>query len=217
MAIAFDTSSIGTLANPATGITKSHTVTGSDAILFAAGGIPTSDKLTSATFDGDAMTKIEAFQIGDARGCYLLYIVVGTGSGTPLNVVLNGTSDAWQVGIASYTGADQTTPIDVSTRNNGTGSQTYTDDLTTTVDGCYIVGSYRAGTNLIDFNDTDVLQSANGLSIFDDRSATTAGTITVEMRQSGGTGAGGWVLAAFKPATAGAANSVKSINGISNV
>jgi len=215
MAIAYDTSSIGTLANPATGITVAITPTaGSDMIVVAAGGIPTTDKLTTIKYDGTDMDAVGTFQNGDGRGCYLHYLAIGTGPGTAKNVVIVGGSDAWQMGLATYTGVDQTTPVDVSTQNSGTGASLYTDDLTTTVDGCFIVGSLRSGTSIDTYNDTTVRQTANGLSLFEDASGTTASTVTVEMDITGaGTASCGWVLAAFQPVAA-AGSLIKSVNGV---
>jgi len=212
MAIAFDTSSIATLANPATSVTWSHTTAaGSDRVLMVAGGIPTTDKLTTVTYNSVSCTKIQAFQLGDSRGCYLHYLVApATGAN---NVVISGSSDAWIGAAATYTGVDQSSPIDASAvkRDAGTGSA-FSLDVTSVTDNCWLVGSVRCGTAGTAGSGTIIRQTASGLTLADSNSAITpAGATNLNFTMSFA-GIGG-VIAAIAP-VATATTSIKSVNGV---
>ena len=208
MAIAFDTSSVGTLANPATGITVSITPSaGSDMVVSAAVGVPTSDKLTTIKYDGTDMTEVESFQLGDSRGCYLYYLAIGTGPGSAKNVVVVGSSDAWQMALSTYTGVDQTTPLDTSGANRSVGPTIPSLDvsITTTVDDCWAVTSLRSGLATTNGTNTVVRRTANGLGLSDTNgSLGTAGAKTINIGQNVANAAGtGAIAVALKPATGG--------------
>lgn len=208
MAIAFDTSSVATIANPATSVTWSHTTaSGSDRFMIVAGGCPTSDKLTDVKYNAAAaMTVIESFQLGDNRGCYLHYMVAPD-TGTH-NVVITGSSDAWIGASATYTGVDQSSPIDDSVTNRDLTNPVNNIDfaVTTTVEGCWGVYSGRAGIAGTNGSNTTLRRTAGGLAMGDTNgSLGTSGSYNINYAISSDstTGMGG-VGAAFKPVQAAA-------------
>lgn len=208
MAIAFDVSSIGTLANPATGITVAITPSaGANMAVFASVGAPTTDKLTSIRYDGTDMTEVQSFTNVDGRGIYLYYIPIATGPGTAKNVVVVGASDAWQMALASYTGVAQTSTLDTSNTGVTIGSSVSSIDIsiTTTTDDCWAIAAGRAGLGFTNGTNTTMRRTANGVGLVDtDASLGTAGAETINVAVTAPTAAGlGAIVAAIKPAGGG--------------
>lgn len=137
MAIAVDSKTIGT-HNQAS---WSHTCTGSNLILFVfAENQPNGSPVTGVTYNGVAMTQIgSTLNSGGNSAANLWYLIApATGTHTVTMSASGGFGGNFEGVSASYTGVDQTTPINVSPNGSGTGTSA-TTSTTTTVDKCWAV------------------------------------------------------------------------------
>jgi hypothetical protein len=187
MAIAVDATSFTTnVANQTAGgtTTVSHVVgSGSNMLLIVSistwnnGG--TGAGCSSVTYGGTAMTLVRA---GVANGAFYTeqWALVAPTSGTA-NIVATvaGKTDKLGMGNVSFSGADQTTGIDVSTNAIGTVG-TVTASLTTTAAGEYLVdaASHLSANNPSSHTGTQIYSdAASGTSTVSQYgTATTAGT-----------------------------------------
>lgn len=147
MAIAFDSGSNGNYTYSAGSITYAHTISGSDRILFVGywtGGSYTS---VSSTYNGTSNTgQLDVGRGYTTGGSYFTmtyHVAPSTGTNNIVATVVNS-DGAMATASASYTGVDQTTPIDVhaasnasSTPNNQTSP--WTAYITSTVDNAWAV------------------------------------------------------------------------------
>ena len=200
MAIAFDAAANGNYTYSAGSITYAHTCTGSDRILFVSywtGGSYTS---VSATYNGVSNTGQldvgRAYTTGSSYFTMVYFVAPATGSNNIVATVTNG-DGAMETSSSSYTGVDQTTPIDVHTTGNASSSPNaqsspWSYGITSTVDNCWAVmlmGSEggnptNAGTGTTRRAQEPTLRQAG---IFDNGSAKTpAGLITLEISGWGG-------------------------------
>lgn len=110
MSIALDNYSTGSTGWGGA-VTQSHTVSGSDRILIAACTLNSStDKVSGVTYNGIALTRIRAELI--AQASTYLYYLLAPATGTHDLVFSFTTSDQAAVCMgASFTGVDQTTPL----------------------------------------------------------------------------------------------------------
>jgi len=147
--IAFDNFTNGGFFASGTTDTYSHTVSGSDKILFVfirLGG--TSDLVTSVTYNGDGMTLVDKDIGSNNLGTYLYYLV-NPDSGTH-DVTINLSSTATVLSTASsYNGANQTTQLDATGKTSGTGT-IGTISLTTVADNTWIVAGFNSGAGNLD-------------------------------------------------------------------
>ena len=97
--------------------TWTHTTTGSNRflVLFAdiwqdVGGTGT---ITSATYNGTALTKATNTR-GGGMASEIWYLVAPTTGSNTVSVTVTGATDAIKLATASFTGATQTSPLDVS-------------------------------------------------------------------------------------------------------
>jgi|JI8StandDraft_1071087.scaffolds.fasta_scaffold00207_28 hypothetical protein len=190
MAIAFDSNATGSTTGAAS-ITFSHTVSGSDRVLFAAGEDNGSHNIT-CTYNGVSMTQID---VDNPSGLTMLYLIApATGAN---NVVMSRSGSGFLVGMsASYTGADQTTPINAQAKEGYPADNAATESISITpgVVDCWAVGCAFANVN----------------------AATTAGAGTT-IRQSNSNASGGVGLgdnnAAINPAASTTLNFVSTSSG----
>ena len=94
------------------------------------------------TYGGQAMTLIGTFNGGGSvfNTTYLYYLKNPPSGANTL--IANGTTPFYVYGgVATYSGVDQTTPIDASGTNSGSGTS-LSKSLTTTNDGDWLVGSF---------------------------------------------------------------------------
>lgn len=145
MAIAFDNSALKQ-QNAATSASWTHTVTGSNTVgimgvTFAAG----TDVSGTPTWNGVNMTLLLSLSVGGATfDKSYLYYIVNPGTGT---ITVNNTGGANYIycGSLSYTGVDQTTPVDASGTGTATGTS-ITKSLTTTIDNDWLVSFFVGAT-----------------------------------------------------------------------
>jgi hypothetical protein len=112
-AIAFDAFTAGTLVNPGTSVTISHTTSGSDRILFG-GGIVRTNTITGMTYNGTGMTAIGSPVTGVNDKIYLFYMVAPA-TGAHNLVISQSGSSVINGNAISYTGASQTGQPDAYT------------------------------------------------------------------------------------------------------
>jgi hypothetical protein len=141
--IAFDASAEGTATTNAT-LTFAHTCTGNDLILIVA-VVDQDHNTTGVTYNGVAMTAINNGAQGDS-----LWYLVGPATGSN-NVVVtrSGAGDLFNAASSSYTGVDQSSPIDSSNTGNSL-SRPLTITTTVVASGCWLVGmaaNFNAGTS----------------------------------------------------------------------
>jgi hypothetical protein len=149
MAIAHDANASGLSASsPAT---FSHTCTGSDRILFVAAASNTSETVTGVTYNGVSMTEVDSVTAGATQ--HLFYLVAPA---TGANNVVVSTSGSVAVGSSvSYTGVDQTSPIDATAL--GATAQTvtnYTASITSVADNSWSIMTSRTGNGYAWTGDT---------------------------------------------------------------
>lgn len=145
MAIARDSSTgLSASASGATSFTYAHTCAGDDRYLFVYVFDATTSEasVTGVTYNGVSMTKLVSARRGDSDRYIHIFGLVAPATGAN-NVVVSrtGTTSVMRSGAVSYTGVDQTNPVnDTETYT----SPTPADDLqlsispTTTVDNCII-------------------------------------------------------------------------------
>jgi hypothetical protein len=147
MAIAFDAATVTTSTTGATH-TFSHTCTGTDRFLFVTVeqlNDTTTDKVTGVTYGGVAMTRLSKINVLTYNWVTYVYYLKNPASGAN-NVVVSRTYAAGQTygGACSYTGVNQTTPINANTTGTGING-TMTTSLTSTVDNSWF---YIGATNI---------------------------------------------------------------------
>lgn len=212
MAIAYDTLTASTVSS-ASSKTVSHTCSGSDRLLFVFGYVE-GGKTMTATYAGNAMTEL-AYRDMNYSPNHRLYLFYQTNPASGANDIVttnSGSAYTWCAGM-SYTGAAQSSPIDVSGSTNSSASTTVNIPLTlTTSDGWIICCSWHDnGGSLAGELDTATTRGTlNGAAIFVDSNGTKAsGSRTA--RTTAATGGTVGIAAAFKIATV--ATSVKDMIG----
>ncbi len=144
MAIAFDSSSNGTIAT-GTSITFSHTCSGIDRILFVLSFDDTggSSAVTGITYAGSAMTKITGIQVSADMWITMWYLInPNTGAN---NVVISAGSSVLLCGTSqSYTGAKQSGVPDASGSSAASGISA-TQSVTTVANNCWTIAILKTG------------------------------------------------------------------------
>lgn len=178
-AIAVDDTSSKTRDNKSS-ITWTHTCTGSNLILVVSlamrDGKVDDRNVGSVTYNGTALTK--AVDLDDAGNLYNVEIwyLVNPDTGSAYDIVASNVSGEactiFTVGAVSLTGVDQTTGLDASNSDTGTGSPTV--DVTTIADDCYLVdsmytlqhsgGKVSVGANQVEIQKTDTGNTTCGAS-----------------------------------------------------
>lgn len=207
MAITYDTSANG-IAPGATSLTYSHTVTGSNPILFV--GVftaTTADTVTGVTYNGVAMTRINTRANATSRA--YLYVLPGCATGAN-NIVVTVSGAITIQGISlSYTGASQTGQPDSNATNQVTSNSTLTTSTTVVASNCWLVsfmslevaGGAAAGTGTT----LRASQAANS-SMGDSNGTVGTGSQSMQWNSNPGENLV-VVMASFSPATAPAVNS----------
>lgn len=208
MAIAFDAATAGNYAS-GTSYSFSHTCSGTDRILFVhAFKNGTADTITGVTYNGVSMTLINKQVASTDRYTYLYYLIApATGS----NTITISSSSSVAIGgnASSYTGVDQTSPIDTQTTTTFTASPC-TTSVTTTTDNCWAILTTIIGTTVEPVASTNSTKRARNTTfadavIFDNNTAITpAGSYSMTVTESTfSTEVLGVNMAAFKPSVSG--------------
>lgn len=208
-AIAFDAGDTVTTCSSVSSCSFSHTIgsTKPNEILFVFALTTNND--ASATYNGVAMTKIASqVETNDGR-TISLFVLAGPTAGAH-NIVISGTGTETLIrGMgASYSGALQSNTVDASIASHNDASvSSFTTTLTTLAIGDWAVlgvrqtggvntGGIAAGTNM-NFRTNDTFDA-----IGDNNSAITpAGSYSITVNATTGTGGFYTIMAAFAPAT----------------
>jgi len=225
MAIARDSATTTiTATGLATSITRSHTCTGANNVLFASCETATisSDNITEVTYNSVSFfTQLVARAAsGSDAQTYVYWKAEGTGDETAHNIVFTcSTADVFRAYSQSYTDVDQTDPIDAS--NTNIADTVNTDEVLTTItvvaDNCWALmvetndrGKGIANTNATLLNTGD----ATGYGAFDSNGTVATGSFSMGW-DAFATGHQATVLASFKPVVA-AGTAIKSIAGVAH-
>lgn len=198
--IAFDTSTTA-FTHSGSSLTWSHTCTGTDRFLVVFVMCSSSKSISSVTYNGVAMTAHPSSGGGQR---IIPYVLANPASGAN-NIVVTMTSTTYIYPVASsYTGVDQTNPVDTSNQTSQSASST-TSNFTTTVDNCWAVMAARqASTGNTSASTGSTLREANAgfTQLYDTNTVLTpAGSHSMAITHSGA-GTTDTNLVAIKPATA---------------
>lgn len=202
MAIAYAAGAKANQVNAAS-TTYSLTCSGSDRFLLVGVQVYTSDNLSSVTYAGVSMTQVDKQQIPGNRWMYLYYLTNPTTGANNVVATMTGATFIASAG-ACYSGVDQTTPINVQTKNTGTSVTSLTTTATTTVNDCWMVlahannwGDPTAGTN------TTKRESADAtITMFDSNAARSSGSNSLQVTGSSGNYSN--IMVGIAPAAGGA-------------
>jgi len=145
MAIAFDSSTGGDYVAGSTSLTFSHTCSGDDRALFVSILTNTdADTVTGVTYDGDSMTRVDAF-LGKNYYHYV-YELANPSSGSN-NVVISTDTSLNIFGCAtSYTGVDQTNPSEANNKGETDSGTSLGVSVTTSTDNAWVYGGTFCGS-----------------------------------------------------------------------
>lgn len=144
-AIAYDSDS-GTLANTSATatLTISFTTSGSDRLIASsATANGPSYTTTGITYNSTALTKINEVR-DSANALQGLWYLKNPSSGSN-NLVITNSGSATAGACISFTGADQTAPLDAQTTVAGATTTSYSCSVTTTVADCMLLCTSRTG------------------------------------------------------------------------
>lgn len=205
--IAYDTSVDGSLVNPGTSLTWSHTTSGSNRILWVGAfgdtliADPTCAKITGVTYNAVAMTQLPTVSpVGTpADRCVYLFYLIAPATGAN-NVVVSASSSIVIKGLsASYTGAKQSGVPDASANNTGTSVTSITTSVTVVAANSWtiLVGKNSFGAPVAGTGSTQ-RQNANDFGIFDSNGPLAAGSRSMQLT-IGTSSNFGVVMASFAP------------------
>lgn len=203
MAIAVDETSFGSSGTTST--TVSHTVSGSERILIVGLGDQDSSEanVTGVTYNGVAMTKIDAAMTGSDPTWTHLYGLLAPATGTH-DIVASRTaaSDMMFLVAASYTGVSQATAIGSLTKTEGGGNAatSFSGTLSTSADNSWtVLACYNRGQG--ESAGAGTFQRVNGgnvTNMFDSNGPITpAGSTSLNVNQNSNNY--GYVMVAFGP------------------
>lgn len=210
-AIALD-SAPGSIPNcsPCTSLTWSHTVSGTDPVLVASGHTSGSvaNPITGITYAGNAMTSVGAVKTTNNLWA-VIYQKTGT-TGANNIVISSSASISLLAGAVSYTGVDQSNPVDVHAGAT-LASTNVVQSLTTTVDNAWLVGAISGNRTLSAASGSTYRDSCCGYGLYDTNGPKTpAGTYSVGATQADTTTSAIYALA-LKPASAPAPSTIVPI------
>lgn len=196
MAIAFDTVTSSTASS------FSHTVSGSERILFVA--IRSSANTVSAvSYAGNAMTQLATVAVPGDGQIYIYYRIAPTlGANT---VAITGGAGL-TVRAVSYTGAKQSGVPDASATNSSSATISISQSITTVANNTWSIAFMRNDADQSDDNSGGIATrrgTASSIAYFDSNSPKTpAGSITGNFKTTGG-GTANWglIVASFAPSS----------------
>lgn len=110
MAVLFDAASLSA-DGFASSVTVAHTCSGSDRYLLAMAYVDSvQDRVTGVTYNGVAMTRLGAYDLG-VTSCVYVYGLAAPASGTHNIVYSYNAAIGSDVGAISFTGVDQASPV----------------------------------------------------------------------------------------------------------
>jgi hypothetical protein len=143
VAIAFDAATDGGNNSGSTNtLSFSHTVTGSNPILFVGfvGDIQTgADDISSVSYGASSLTLIAKRTDSSVNRFIYLYVLVGPSTGSSFVNIVAGSNHFLLGGSVSYTGAAQSGQPDASNSNQAGDEQHVTAFVSTVADNCWTV------------------------------------------------------------------------------
>ena len=212
MAIAFDAQSKDAATfQSGTSFSWSHTCTGSDRYLIVSiMSYSNQGVIIAPTYNGVPMTLIRATSIPATVNRLWLYGIAAPATGSNVIGFSFSTSNGFVSAVAtSYTGVDQTTPIDISKIQNLTPSSSaaYSPTITTTVNNTWVVGSFRAEqAGTLGITTGTLRDGAGGIGMFNWDSngvVSPAGVFTTTITRNSSNDRFSGILAALAPAGGG--------------
>lgn len=149
MAIALDATATGFINNSTSAATWSHTCTGTDRVLLVSLTIEntsgTGTPSATATYNGVSMTKIAERSLTGSCAVFFYLANPATGANTvSIQSSTSGTA-AYKYGASlSYTGVDQTTPIDAQSTVDANNSTSQSVSVTTVTANALVIGTYAS-------------------------------------------------------------------------
>lgn len=211
MAIAYDNSvNLSTYGN-AGSISGSFTVgSGSDRFLiaYAWGGFG-SDTVSSMTYNGVSLTKINSVVCPADRGVSMWYLVNPASGSNTLQV--NGSS-LFVLVAASYTGVDQSNPIDSNNPQTWNSVTSFAPSTTVVASNCWLVCTGKTAGNTPTAV-TGIRRVNEDGGLFDSNGTVGTGSQSISLNISGGANFGS-LMASIKPAAAAGPTNVKTWNGV---
>lgn len=195
MAIAFDSYNRYTdWTTTDNNVSGSHTMGGGSNKIVIVASTMISTTISSLTYGGNAMTQIGTAVLSNIR-VYLHYYLNPPGGSNTVSLTTSGNNQKAFV-VASYTGVDQNSPIDVS--NTGTSTSTASANLTTTVEDTWLVagGSFTSSVSSFTGVTPRPSLSINTSNYGDSNGAVASGSQTINLS---GSGNGAIVSAALTP------------------
>jgi hypothetical protein len=148
MAIAFDTATSYT-HNSGRTVTQNHTASGSDRVALVHVTVNQGASISAITYGGNAMTLAGSARDNTGTGlltaCY--YYINPPTSSTTISATSTGGSSGIVISTVSYTGVDQTTPIDaVNALAVNANRTTVTGTVTVVTANAWLVHTMRLGS-----------------------------------------------------------------------
>lgn len=203
MAISFNNAQTLSTTGPGTTITNTINIgtTNSKSVLVVGGiGHTASDAITSVTWNGVAMTKVQVQAPTGANDRHLyIFILVAPATGTH-DLVVNNSSSVYFFGYVSvYDGCAAAQP-DNSGKSTKTASTSYDLTLTLNSDNCWLVGvADHYDGNIAAGTGTSLRTATAVTGIGDSNSALAAGSRSIQFTGSNQTWTG--VFLSLKPYT----------------
>ncbi len=168
--IALDTSADFGRSGLVSSFSNNYTCTGPNLVLLACVVAETGDHVTSVTYGGVAMMQAVKLDRGDGTWQYV-HALLAPATGTNA-LVVNGSSDHYDVQAASYTACRQASQPDVTATNTASGVDHITTAITVATPNSWVVqfvtdsisGAGATYTNLTERQGSDVgdLADSNG-------------------------------------------------------
>lgn len=145
MALAYDSSATSNTGS-ASSLTYSHTCSGVDRILLVQVWCGSNRTISSITYNGVSMTELSTLtggSIGAGERTAVYYLIAPATGANNVVVTLSGATSIAS-NSASYTGVDQTNPIDASRTETDLDTGTsYAESITSNANNCWAVWGTR--------------------------------------------------------------------------
>lgn len=151
MAITTDATSESAYNSDALTVTWSHTVSGSDRLLVVGVSMSLWDspqEVTGVTYNGVALTRLRRDLVSTVMSSEIWYLVAPETGTHDIVVTKNDTEFGAKAGAVSFTGVDQTNPMNAHNGGDGDGlDNTVSTTVTTTVDDCFLFDTLLLANN----------------------------------------------------------------------
>ena len=157
---------------------------------------------SGVTYNGVSMTQIGSTAVeGGTRTYYLFWLKNPTTGTNNVVVTATGTANEIYAGAASYTGVDQTNPIETSTAANSLTGTTPNTSITTANANEWLVALWRNDTGAVSSSTNQTVRGASSSIRYADSNGTVGtGSVTAQVSVTGGLSY--VVVSALKPSSA---------------